>query len=156
MHAREGDRIVVHGRTLGQPDRGGVVREVKPARTGTMYRVGWDDGAETMFMPSAGVAEVIRAGAPAMADEVRLGCQVELTLTEDRDSCTAIACLTTPRGTFRTQGEAHRHPEDPDVPMIGEELAIGRALTALGDLLMAEAADALADRETRPIHLIAN
>jgi hypothetical protein len=63
MRANEGDRIVVHGNKVGQPDRAGVVKEVRHGDGEPMYRVAWDDGTESMFMPSSGVAVVIEEGA---------------------------------------------------------------------------------------------
>lgn len=68
---------------------------------------------------------------------------IELSLTEDGRTTTADAVLRTSAGTeVRHSGTARRNPEDRDVPQIGEELAVCRALTGLAhDLLEVSMAD---------------
>lgn len=84
----------------------------------------------------------------------RYTCHIEVVLKETDDECEATATLTAPRETFAATGSSHRHPDDPSVPLIGEELAIGRALEALGKQLQAEAMQAVEEEESRPIHLV--
>ncbi len=52
MSASVGDRFVVHGRTVGSPERHGVVIEIRGADGGPPYVVRWDDGHEGLFFPS--------------------------------------------------------------------------------------------------------
>lgn len=68
---------------------------------------------------------------------------IELYLTEDGTTTRADAVLRTSAGTeVRHSGVARRSPEDRDVPEIGEELAVCRALTGLAhDLFEASVAD---------------
>jgi hypothetical protein len=57
MEANTGDRIVVEGESVDQPERTGTIEEVlegDPKR----FRVRWDDGRTTIFVPSAGSARV--------------------------------------------------------------------------------------------------
>lgn len=63
--------------------------------------------------------------------------RLRLALTEDTDRTTAQVTLTTRDRTLTGRGLAVRAPEDPDVPEIGDEIAAGRALIALGRQLLA-------------------
>ena len=57
MKAHVGDRIAVESERVTQPPRRGVVEEVlqeQPQR----LRVRWDDGHESIFAPTAGVARI--------------------------------------------------------------------------------------------------
>lgn len=51
MEAREGDRIVIRGRTVGSPDRQGEVIEVRGADGSPPYVVRFDDGHESVIQP---------------------------------------------------------------------------------------------------------
>lgn len=84
----------------------------------------------------------------------RYTCHIDVTLSETDEECTATASLSAPRGSFTGLGESHRNPSDPVVPLIGEELAIGRALVDLGNRLQRAGFEAVEDRESRPIHLV--
>ncbi len=158
MDARSGDRLRVHGRTLGQPTREGTVTEVRGSAGEPMLRMRWDDGTESIFMPTLGVAEIIGRdeGAPPSSgqDEISIHTDVSIALTETEGECRATATLATLQRTFTGEGRARRRSGDPSVPMIGEELAIGRALMALGAQLTGAAGTALAEHEDRPIHLL--
>lgn len=67
MDAGVEDRIVVESERAAQSGRSGVIEEVltqDPPR----FRVRWDDGRTSIFVPSAGVARIERrksAGAKA-------------------------------------------------------------------------------------------
>jgi len=51
MQASVGDRIVIHGHHIGEPDRDGEVLEVGD-RGGAPYLVRWEEsGHETLFFP---------------------------------------------------------------------------------------------------------
>ncbi|OHV39942.1 MULTISPECIES: DUF1918 domain-containing protein [Pseudofrankia] len=52
MHANVGDRVCVHSRTIGQPERHGVVLEAR-GETGPPYLIRWDDGHEGLLFPGA-------------------------------------------------------------------------------------------------------
>ena len=54
MRASVGDRIVIRGRRVGEPDRDCEVLEVRGVDGGSPYVVRWGDGGyETLFCPGA-------------------------------------------------------------------------------------------------------
>lgn len=51
MHAAVGDRIIIAGHRVGEPERDGEIREVGPGG-GPPYLVRWgDDGHEALIFP---------------------------------------------------------------------------------------------------------
>jgi hypothetical protein len=147
MDADVGDRIEVTTNTLGVPPRYGEVIE----RSKSSLRVRWDDGHESVFVPSSN-CRVIEGGDPT--GPTRLSCHIDVDVVEDSDECQATATLTTTRGIVQASGRARRNPVDPAVPMVGEELAIGRAIRSLGEQLIAAGGDDLADPPTAERHLV--
>ena len=71
--------------------------------------------------------------------------------TEDRTRADAILEFGGQR--FHGWGQAKRSPEDPSVPVIGEELAAARALSDLSHQLVHAAADRIESFEGRPVDL---
>lgn len=61
MHAMIGDRIVVRGRTVGSPERHGVVTEVRGPADGPPYVIRWDDGHDGLFFPGSDSLVEVRA-----------------------------------------------------------------------------------------------
>ncbi|WP_323380193.1 DUF1876 domain-containing protein [Streptomyces alkaliphilus] len=60
------------------------------------------------------------------------GWHIELEFREIGSETRAVALLRLPDGTeLRARGHADRHPDDPDQPRVGEEIAAARLL---GDL----------------------
>jgi hypothetical protein len=57
MDANRGDRIVVEAEGVDRPERIGTIEEILEGET-SRYRVRWDDGRTTIFVPSAGSARV--------------------------------------------------------------------------------------------------
>ena len=54
MHAKAGDRIVIKGHRVGEPDRDGEVIEVHGPDEGPPYVVRWgNSGHETLFFPGS-------------------------------------------------------------------------------------------------------
>jgi len=53
MKAQVGDRLIVKGAHLGDPERKGVITEVHGANGAPPYLVRWGDGRETSFFPSS-------------------------------------------------------------------------------------------------------
>lgn len=51
MRARKGDRLVTHGRTVGQPDQVVEIVEVLGEDGGPPFRVRFEDGHETLMSP---------------------------------------------------------------------------------------------------------
>ena len=53
MHAEVGDEIVVRGRHVGDEDRKGVITAVHGEGGAPPYLVRWENGHESVFMPSS-------------------------------------------------------------------------------------------------------
>lgn len=70
--------------------------------------------------------------------------QVELTFTEDEERTRADAILDLRGNHFHGFGQARRAPGDPNVPVVGEELAAARALSDLAHKLLDAAAERIA------------
>ncbi|GAA4031866.1 MULTISPECIES: DUF1918 domain-containing protein [Arthrobacter] len=51
MEAAQGDRIIIHSRTVGASDRHGEILEVRGANGAPPYFVRFDDGHETVLYP---------------------------------------------------------------------------------------------------------
>jgi len=159
VKASVGDRILIAAAALGKPVRDGEILEVRGSGGTPPYLVQWsDDGVQTLFFPGpdaqlehfahesptsaatdqpmASVAE----GEPAAARPARRHVQrwqVDINLYEDGDTTTAEAVLHTPAPrALKSRGTAHRHPADPDVPEIGDEIAAAHALRRLASHLM--------------------
>ncbi|GCE76141.1 DUF1918 domain-containing protein [Cellulomonas biazotea] len=54
MHAEVGDKVVVHGRTVGTADRSGTVVEARGSEG--PYLVRFDDGHESLVFPGPDVS----------------------------------------------------------------------------------------------------
>ncbi|QKV90610.1 DUF1876 domain-containing protein [Streptomyces sp. NA02950] len=65
--------------------------------------------------------------------------KIHLHLFEDEGTTKARVVLDTNDTSLTGHGAARCHPEDPDVPEIGDELAAGRALHDLGEQLLVAA-----------------
>lgn len=150
MDFTAGDRIEVTSNVLGvQPRLGSVL-----ASTGNGgLRVRWDDGHETVFFPASN-CRVVASGDPAGAGLLRLGLHVDVNVVEEDDECRATATVATSRGPLRADGTAHRKPADPQIPMVGEELAIGRALVDLGEQLISAATADMSMPPSARAHLV--
>ena len=53
MQASVGDEIVVRGHHVADPDRDGVIIEVRGVDGGPPFLVRWSDGHEGLFFPSS-------------------------------------------------------------------------------------------------------
>jgi len=76
---------------------------------------------------------------------------IQIALTEDERSTRADALLTVGDNRLHAWGRSRRNPSDPDVPRIGEEVAVARALSHLAHQLLDEAADAIEAFEGGPV-----
>lgn len=68
---------------------------------------------------------------------------VEIRFSEDEERTRADAYLRAGPREFAGWGRSRRNPSDPDVPVVGEELAASRALVDLAHRLMYEALDVI-------------
>lgn len=163
MKARRGDRIVIEGRTVGQPRREGTVVEVV---TGHSYRVRWSSGDETIFFPQnncivigSGVAEKSRAR--AMTDTADIDLQgvssrhpnADLSIWFDEDEDHTEARVTIRLRGFEVTGfgRAKRNPHDPNMPAVGEELSAARAMSDLAHQLLDLATYQIEKTEGHPV-----
>ena len=70
MKAQVGDELIVKGLHVGNPDRRGVITEVRGKDGGPPYLVRWSDGRETSFFPSSDTV-VEHVAVPAMRTEAK-------------------------------------------------------------------------------------
>jgi len=158
VKASVGDRILIAAASLGKPVRDGEILEVRGSGGTPPYLVQWsDDGVQTLFFPGPDaqlehfahesptsaaadqpkpVTDVQPAAGQATRRHVQRW-QVDINLYEEGDTTTAEAVLHTPAPrALKSRGRAHRHPADPDVPEIGDEIAAAHALRRLASHLM--------------------
>ena len=152
MEAKVGDRLVVNSRHVGQPAQTGEITEIIGIG-GQHFRVRWSDGRESVVFPGSDATIEPKDGDAGPSGETRT-VSIDLRLVEDSKHCEATATMRTSAETFTGLGRARRHPQDPVVPMIGEELAVARSLADLAAKLEAAASQAIRDRETQPLHLV--
>ena len=156
MQGRVGDRMVVMSRHVGQPYQTGEILEVMRNPDGChRYRVRWSDGRETTLFPGSDVTVEPMGPLPNReAVHDTLTTTISLLIEEDREHCECIATMRTASGTFTGWGRAKRNPADPDVPRIGEELAIARSLNDMAARLTDAAHAAMVDGVETPRHLV--
>jgi hypothetical protein len=165
MKAEVGDRIVVASGTLLRPIRDGEILQVGESGGGP-YLVRWSDGNESLFFPGpdAHVEHASReAGAGPTGPTGREAestpqptkqWSVDIYLYEDENATAANAVLRSDvPGPLDVRGEARRSPADPDLPKVGDEVAVARALRRLADRLLEIASDDLTDAAGRPVSL---
>jgi hypothetical protein len=148
MDGEVGDRLIVHGRKVGQRTCEGEIVEVLTTN-GRHYRVCWADGHESITYPGTDVTIVPMTDRVTVEPRWTRSMVIDLRLAEDAEHCTATATMMTAVGTFTGNGVARRHPNDPDVPMIGEELAVSRCLVDLA-VSLEEAATRTMSRGEHP------
>ena len=146
MRAAVGDRIVTASGVVGGAVRDGVVTECPHDDGSPPYRVKWSDtGEETLVFPGADTYvdpdTPMGPGEPVEARQARsLTWDVRITVIESGGSTTAEATVMNgPPEALRGVGHARKSPGDPEVPLIGDEIAAGRALRRLADRLLAVA-----------------
>lgn len=77
--------------------------------------------------------------------------QVNISFTEDEHRTRADAILELASQRFHSFGQAKRAPEDPSVPVIGQDLAAARALSDLSHQLLHAAAERIESYEGHPV-----
>ena len=78
---------------------------------------------------------------------------VNVAFTEDGDRTRADAILELASQRFHGYGAAKRAPEDPRMPVIGQDLAAARALSDLSHQLLQAAAQRIEEHEGHPVNL---
>jgi len=147
MKAALGDRIVVVPPHVGGAARDGVVVELRHPDGSPPYVVEWsDDHRRCLYFPGPdGHVEhpVAAAGLPAPRPEVPhvTTWTVTVHVYEQGSQTSARAVLHAGSGSeLEARGTTHRAPRELDVPEIGQEVAVSRALQQLADTLLATAA----------------
>jgi hypothetical protein len=79
--------------------------------------------------------------------------RVEIAFTDEGDRTRADAILELANQRFHGFGQAKRAPEDPKVPIIGQDLAAARALSDLSHQLLHAAAERIEAFEGHPVEL---
>jgi Domain of unknown function (DUF1876) len=83
-----------------------------------------------------------------MADQMW---RVQIAFTEEAERTRADAILELASQRFHGFGQAKRAPEDPSVPVIGQDLAAARALSDLSHQLLQAAAERIEEFEGHPV-----
>ena len=145
MRARTGDRIILAGEVVDQPTRAGEVLQTGPEGE-PPYLVRWQDGHTSSMFPGPGaVLRVVEDhGRQAGEQEVaqpRAGTMrqwdVRVTIFERGEETTAtVALVADSPEALTARGSSRRAQDDPDSPLIGDEIAVARALRHLADQLL--------------------
>lgn len=150
MEAHVGDHVVVEGARVGQARRRGEVLEILSGASGPRLRVLWEGTAhETVLAPGPDLT-VESSDTPALD---RTAMHVDVSVAEDADHCDAVARIHVRGREFSGWGRARRHPSDPEMPVVGEELAVARALADVSHQLVVAAADSLESALGRSVAL---
>lgn len=161
MKASVGDRIVIASNRVDRPLRDGRIVECRHEDGSPPYLVEWfDTGLTGLFFPGPD-AHVQHVGGEIPAEHQRetppprhvKTWRVELRVFESGDDTTAHAVLVAEVPGIEAQGSARRHPQDADVPEIGDEVAVARALRRLSDRLLGVASEDIAAVEGHPVEL---
>jgi hypothetical protein len=77
--------------------------------------------------------------------------RVDIAFTEEGDRTRADAILELASQRFHGFGQAKRAPDDPSVPVIGQDLAAARALSDVSHQLLQAAAQRIEEFEGHPV-----
>jgi hypothetical protein len=65
MELKVGDRVQAESESTERPPRAGVIKEVLSEPPAARYRIGWDDGHESIYVPAAGALHPAEAAKKA-------------------------------------------------------------------------------------------
>ncbi|MBD5786940.1 DUF1876 family protein [Cellulosimicrobium terreum] len=156
MRATVGDRIVTASGVVGGAVRDGVVVELRHDDGAPPYLVEWSDtGERTLVYPGTdSYVEHVAGAATGSGDDATKVWRVQVSVVESAGRTTAEAVLVADSAEhLRTVGRARRDPHDADVPVIGDEIAVGRALRRLADRLLDDAESGIASSTGAPAHV---
>ena len=149
MEAHIGDHVIVEGAKVGLARRRGEVLEILHGAGGSRLRIRWEgNDHESVIAPGPDLR--IEAGEGGVD---RTSLRIDISVTEDADHCEAVARVRMREREFSGWGRAKRNPSDPEMPVVGEELAVARALSELSHQLVVAAADSLESALGRPVAL---
>jgi hypothetical protein len=145
MKASVGDRVVVASTRLDGKVRDGRIVEVRSPDGSPPYLVEWSDTKQQALVFPGPDAHVEHLAAEAATDDTPLHVKtwrVQVDVFESSGGTTAHAVLAAESPVhLDADGEARLRPGDQDVPEIGDEVAVARALRRLADRLLAAAED---------------
>ena len=78
---------------------------------------------------------------------------LDINFTEDDRATRADVVLEIAGGRHHGWGRAVRNPDDPDIPVIGEEVAAARALIRLAHQLLGAAENEIEEVEQHPVRI---
>jgi hypothetical protein len=149
MEAHIGDHVIVEGAKVGLARRRGEVLEILHGAGGSRLRIRWEgNDHESVIAPGPDLR--IEAGEGGVD---RISLRIDISVTEDADHCEAVAHVRMREREFSGWGRARRNPSDPEMPVVGEELAVARALSEVSHQLVVAAADSLESALGRPVAL---
>jgi hypothetical protein len=149
MEAHIGDHVIVEGAKVGLARRRGEVLEILQGAGGSRLRIRWEgNDHESVIAPGPDLR--IEAGEGGVD---RISLRIDISVTEDADHCEAVAHVRMREREFSGWGRARRNPSDPEMPVVGEELAVARALSEVSHQLVVAAADSLESALGRPVAL---
>jgi hypothetical protein len=141
--------VIVEGAKVGLARRRGEVLEILQGAGGSRLRIRWEgNDHESVIAPGPDLR--IEAGKGGVD---RISLRIDISVTEDADHCEAVAHVRMREREFSGWGRARRNPSDPEMPVVGEELAVARALSEVSHQLVVAAADSLESALGRPVAL---
>ena len=149
MRAAVGDHVVISSNEVDRPVRNGEIVGVRHDDGTPPYIVRWaDTGRVGLLFPCVDARVEHHAGEPAevqQPDRPVKTWRIQVDVYESGDETTAHAVLMQDApAQLDSEGRARRHPRDPAVPLVGDELAVSRALRRLADQLVESASSDLA------------
>lgn len=156
MKASVGDRLVQASSVVDGTVREGTVIEVRHEDGSPPYAVRWLDTGEVSVVFPGPDTHVEAPGTdavdrPRATGEVGRTWRIQIALNHDGRSTTAHAVLVGGSPDHLSAvGRAKRDPGDDPEPVIGDEVAVARALRRLADRLMDDAEEQIEDSTGRP------
>ena len=149
MKASIGDRLVVVAPHIGGAVRDARVVELRNADGSPPYVVEWSDtGQRALYFPGSDgrIEHLGEHPEPSGVEPFQVKTwRITVHVFEHGDETSARAVLHAGADEpLEARGRAQRSPRDPDIPEIGDEVAVARALHELADSLMTTAATDLA------------
>lgn len=161
MRAQVGDRLVVESSRADTRRRTGVVTGVRGTQGEPPYQVRWldaDSRSESALVfpgPDAHIEHTGTETEGADSMQTMKRWEVDVVVAEESEFESArtwaeVGLLSDDGTALRGHGMARKHPQDLDVPEIGEELAVSRALSDLARQLRQIAAEDINDNTGFP------
>ena len=157
MKASEGDRLVLASSVVDGAVRDGTIVAVRGPDGTPPYMVRWHDtGEESMVFPGPD-AHVEHGGARGhvgATSSAGVTWRVQVTLGHEGPETTAQAVLVAGQPDhLDAVGRARRNPEDEPDMIVGDEVAVARALRRLADRLIDSAEDEIGEHTGSSAHV---